>query len=313
MQIKSEAAKLVGMRMIKRISLFLGINLLVLLTLSVLLSVFNVQPYLTEHGINYSSLMLFCLIWGMVGSLISLALSRKMAQWVMGVKLIGPNPSDPTQRQLVESIHSLAQKAGLPEMPQVGIYESPEVNAFATGPTRRRSLVAVSRGLLNQMNSGQLEGILGHEVTHIANGDMVTMTLIQGVINAFVMFLARAIALAVTGLGKDKSRRGSYLTYMAVVWILELIFMVLGSMVICWFSRQREYRADRGGADLAGKSNMISALSALGQLSGRRDPKSESPAFQTMKISSFSKQGLAALFATHPPIELRIERLSDQG
>ncbi|NGX45787.1 MAG: Protease HtpX [Chlamydiae bacterium] len=310
MQIKSPAATIDLMHMFKRLTLFLGINLLVLLTLSVLLTIFNVQPYLNQHGVDYFSLMIFCLLWGMVGSFISLALSRKMAQWIMGVKIIDTHTSDPMQKQLLETVQALAQKAGLPEMPEVGVYESLEVNAFATGPTRRRSLVAVSRGLLTQMSSGELEAILGHEITHIANGDMVTMTLIQGVINAFVMFLARALALAFSGLSKGRSRRGSYLTYMVTVWILELIFMLLGSMVICWFSRQREYRADRGGADLAGREKMVSALSALARLSSRRDPKAEQPAFQAMKIASSAKQGLAILFATHPPIELRIQRLN---
>lgn len=305
------------MGFVKRIFLFLAINFLVIMTLSALLKIFNVQPYLTQYGLDARQLLIFCLIWGMGGAFISLSLSRIMAKWMMGVKVIDLNTTeDPQLRRLLSTIEVLSRKAGLPDVPQVGIYESPEVNAFATGPTKRRSLVAVSRGLLNQMNQNELEGVLAHEISHISNGDMVTMTLIQGVVNAFVMFLARALAFVLSGLGRGNQRResgmGSYATYMILVFVFEVIFMVLGSMVVFWFSRRREFKADRGGAELAGKHNMIAALQSLSNLTTRHDIKAEQPAFQTMKISTRSRShGLALLFASHPPLETRIERLQE--
>ncbi|HAR43341.1 MAG TPA: protease HtpX, partial [Bdellovibrionales bacterium] len=180
----------------KRISLFLLVNFLVIITISVILKLLGIQPYLTAYGIDYGNLMAFCLVWGMGGAFISLALSRIIAKFAMGVKVIAPDTHDPALQDLVQMVHQLAKSAGLPAMPEVGIYNSPEVNAFATGPTKSRALVAVSTGLLQRMHRAEVEGVLGHEIAHVANGDMVTMTLIQGVVNAFVMFLARAIAFA---------------------------------------------------------------------------------------------------------------------
>lgn len=294
----------------KRIFLFLAINFLVMFSVSILLKIFHVEPYLTQYGLNTRSLLIFCLIWGMGGAFISLSLSRVMAKWMMGVQLIDPRTQDPQLHRLLTTIERLVQKAGLPEMPQVGIYESSEVNAFATGPSKRRSLVAVSRGLLNQMNQVELEGVLGHELTHIANGDMVTMTLIQGVVNAFVMFLARVLAFVLSGLGRGQRRENfSGGTYMIFVFLFEIVFMVLGSMIVFWFSRQREFRADQGGAEIAGKEKMIAALESLGALTRRVDPRTQQPAFQTLKISTPTKSGLALLFSSHPPIEMRIQRL----
>lgn len=176
------------MKFVKRIFLFLFLNFLVCTAISLVLILFNVQPVLTHYGLNIVSLSIMCLLWGMAGALISLALSRKMAKWIMGVQLINPNTSDSQEREVYGMVASLAREAGLP-MPQVGIFRSNEANAFATGPTRKRSLVAVSSGLLQRMNPSQVRGVLGHELAHIANGDMVTMTLLQGVVNAFVMFL----------------------------------------------------------------------------------------------------------------------------
>lgn len=303
------------MGFVKRIFLFLAINFLVVLTISSVIKIFNVQPYLTQHGIDPQALLIFCAIWGMGGAFISLSLSKVMAKWMMGVKIIDSHTQDPQLRALLSTVERLSQKAQLPEVPQVGIYESNELNAFATGPTKRRSLVAVSRGLLNQMSPSDLEGVIAHELSHIANGDMVTMTLIQGVVNAFVMFLARILAFAVSGLGRGNQRRsngtGSYATYMILVYVFEILFMVLGSMVVFWFSRQREFRADRGGAEVAGKQKMISALETLRTYSMRTDPKTLQPAFQAMKISTPSKPGLALLFASHPSIEMRIEKLKE--
>lgn len=301
------------MAIAKRILLFLVLNILVVLTITTVLNIFNVKPFLNAYGLDYQSLMIFCLIWGMGGALISLSLSRIMAKWMMGVKVIDPNTRNPQESALVSQIHKLCRKAGLTEMPEIGIYESREVNAFATGPTKRRSLVAVSSGLLNRMNQNEIEGVLAHEISHIVNGDMVTMTLIQGVVNAFVMFLARALAFVVSGMGRDRKQEsgGSYFTYMLLVYVFEIVFMILGAIVIAWFSRLREYRADRGGADLAGKEKMISALQSLKTFVEVRDQHAEKPAYQTMKISTGHRSGLALLFASHPPLDTRIQRLKE--
>src|ERR1700691_4700582 len=191
------------MAMVKRIFLFLALNFLVILMITFVLDLLNVKPFLSSYGIDMESLLIFCLVWGMGGAFLSLALSRIMAKWLMGVRVIDPNTRDPALSKLVATVYALAKDAHLPEMPEVGIYESPEVNAFATGPSKRRALVAVSSGLLHRMQQGELEGVLAHEITHVANGDMVTMTLIQGIVNAFVMFLARVLAYVFSGLGKN--------------------------------------------------------------------------------------------------------------
>jgi heat shock protein HtpX len=299
------------MAIAKRIFLFLAVNILVVMTLSIVLSLLNVRPYLNAYGIDYPSLMIFCLIWGMGGALISLALSKTMAKWMMGVRIIDPNTNDPQLRAFIATVHSLCRQAHLIEMPEVGIYQSPEPNAFATGPTKKRSLIAVSTGLLQKMSSKELEGVIAHEISHIVNGDMVTMTLIQGVVNAFVMFLARVLAFAFSGLGKsrDESSSGSYLGYTLLVIVFEVVFMILGSIVVAWFSRYREFRADKGGADLAGKEKMISALEALQSMQKFRDPRTAKPSFESMKISTPKKGGWMMLFASHPPLEDRIQRL----
>lgn len=298
--------------MAKRILLFLALNFLVVFTISILLNIFNVRPYLNAYGLDYTSLAIFCLIWGMVGAFISLALSRVMAKFMMGVTIIDPDSTDPRERWLYSTIARLAQQAGLPTTPQVGIYPSGEINAFATGPTRSRSLVAVSAGLLGQMDKNAIEGVLGHEISHIANGDMVTMTLIQGVINAFVMFFARVIAYAIsTALSRDRdSRQINGLVYYIVTQILEVVFMILGMIVVAWFSRQREYRADNGGAQLAGRGTMIHALQSLQRTVSLNDPRFDKPAVQTLKIST-PHSGWLRFFMTHPPLEERIARLQN--
>lgn len=303
------------MAFFKRIFLFLIVNILVVMTISFILSLLNVKPYLNAHGLDYNSLMIFCLIWGFAGAFISLGLSRLMAKWMLGVRLIDPSTANPEQQQLVSTVHALARAANLPAMPQVGIYDSPEVNAFATGPSRRRSLVAVSTGLLRRMSQTELEGVIGHEIAHVANGDMVTMTLIQGVVNAFVMFLARALAFALSGLGNrnQKSSSNSYFMFHVLVFVFQMIFMILGSLVVAAFSRYREFRADKGGATLAGRDKMISALQALEKVQEIRDQRVEKPAFQSMKISHQERGGLIALFMTHPPLSLRIKRLEEQN
>lgn len=293
----------------KRIGIFLMVNFLVITTITLILNIFNIQPYLTQRGLNPGALMVFCLIWGMGGAFISLLMSKMMAKWMMGVKIIDPHTRDPHQQEYLRAVHSLAKKAGLSKMPEVGIYQSPEVNAFATGPSRRNSLVAVSSGLIQRMNREQRDGVIGHEIAHIANGDMVTMTLVQGVINAFVMFLARIIAYAVMrGMSRDNERGVSTgLAYHGIVFVLQMIFMIFGSMAVSAYSRWREFHADAGGANYAGKEKMIAALEGLQQLHSIRDPRSDQEAFQALKISNDSK--MAHLFATHPPLEERIRRL----
>lgn len=299
----------------KRIFLFLALNILVITMISLVLNLLNVRPYITEYGLNYGSLMIFCLVWGMGGAFISLALSRKMAKWTMGVKRIDPHTRDTQEKELLDLVHHLSRNAGLSVMPEVGIYRSPEVNAFATGPTRNRSLVAVSSGLLNKMGAQEVRGVIAHEITHITNGDMVTMTLLQGVINAFVLFLSRILAYAFSGLGRSRDNSGhgggSYMSFMLFTYLFEVVFMILGSLLVAAFSRYREYRADAGGAELAGKESMISALERLEALQGYQDPQPVA-AVAALKISHPSKKGLFRLFATHPPLEDRIARLRAQ-
>ncbi|OGS08615.1 MAG: zinc metalloprotease HtpX [Elusimicrobia bacterium RIFOXYA12_FULL_51_18] len=294
------------MKMIKRVSLFLAVNLLILITLSITLNILGVRPYLSARGMDYQALMVFCLVWGMGGAFISLGLSRIMAKWMMGVKVIDPGVGEPELARLVQTVHSLARAANLPRMPEVGYYPSPEINAFATGPTKSRALVAVSTGLLEALDREQLEGVLAHEIAHIANGDMVTMTLLQGIINAFVMFLARVISFFIANRGRDdESAAPSFLLTM----VLEIALSALGMVVVAAFSRFREFRADAGGAGLAGREKMISALEALKRslpyvdLTGKQ-------AVAALKISGRSG-GVMALFATHPALDERIARLRE--
>lgn len=298
----------------KRIVLFLLVNFLVIVTVSIIMNLLGIRPYLSAQGIDYYSLLAFCLVWGMGGAFISLALSRVMAKWMMGVKVIDPQTQDPALQELVQTVHQLSRAAGLPAMPQVGIYNSPDPNAFATGPTKSRALVAVSTGLLQRMGREEVEGVLGHEVAHIANGDMVTLTLIQGVVNAFVMFMARAIAFAIMNFmrGRDEEGEGfSYLAYHLVVFVLEIFFMILGSIVVAWFSRYREFRADAGGARLAGRDKMVSALRGLQRTFDIQDPRDQN-AIQAFKISSHGKRWMH-LFSSHPPLEVRIARLEGRA
>lgn len=300
--------------MFKRIFLFMAVNVLVMVTLSLILNLLGVRPYLTSYGIDYQSLMAFCLVYGMGGAFISLLMSKMMAKWMMGVQIVDPNTHDRELGQLVQTVHRLARDAGLGTMPEVGIYDSPELNAFATGPTKSRSLVAVSTGLLSRMTHEEAEGVLGHEIAHIANGDMVTMTLVQGVVNAFVMFLSRAIAFAIAQAlrGRDSERESegggiNHFVYMGVQMVLEIFFMILASMVVAYFSRWREYRADAGGARLAGRQKMIAALQALQRVYEQVDPE-PNPSMATLKISS-KPSGIMRFFSSHPPLEERIERL----
>lgn len=297
--------------MIRRVFLFILTNLLVLATISLVLNILGIRYWIEASGINLEALLIFCLIWGMGGSFISLFLSKWMAKMAMGVHVINPRRATGAEAYLVETVYRLARQAGLKKMPEVGIYDSPEVNAFATGPTRNNSLVAVSTGLLQHMDSDEVEGVLGHEVAHIANGDMVTMTLLQGVVNAFVMFLSRVLAYVISmGMRSDDEEGAGfpYLIHGVLVMVFDILFTILGSLVVAWFSRYREYRADAGGAKLAGRSKMIAALERLKAYVERVD--NHAPSFASMKISN--KQGLLALFSTHPPLEKRIQRLKER-
>lgn len=299
----------------KRIALFAMVNILVMVTISIVINLLGLRGGVTAYGIDYPTLMGFCLVWGMGGAFISLLLSRQMAKWMQGVRVIAPDSLNSSERALLQTVYRLASKAGLNKMPEVGVYDSPEVNAFATGPTRNRSLVAVSSGLLQRMNADEMEGVLAHEVAHVANGDMVTMTLVQGVVNAFAMFLARIAAFAAaTAFGRSDERESgggmNHLVYMICTIVFDIAFTILGSIVVAWFSRLREYRADSGGATLAGKGKMVAALRSLERMYGNPERVEEggpAPALATLKISS--RKGWLGLFSTHPDLSDRIARL----
>jgi len=280
-------------------------NILVITTISIVLNVLGVRPYLEESGINYMSLLIFASVWGMGGAFISLALSKTMAKWTMGVKIINRSSASGELAELVDMVHSLARRANLPKMPEVGVYESPDVNAFATGPSKSNSMVAVSTGLLHNMRRDEVEGVIGHEISHIANGDMVTMTLIQGVVNAFTIFLSRIVAFFVGSLISKDEDGPSFLVQYGLVIVFDIVFSILGSLVTAAFSRAREFRADAGSAKIAGKDRMISALRRLQEAHHIHDSRAASIA--SLQISS--KAGWLALFSTHPPLEDRIKKL----
>lgn len=290
-------------------SLFLLVNVAVMLTISFIINALNLEPYLQSYNINYGYLLLFCLVWGMGGAFISLMLSKFMAKMMMGLEIIDPNTTNPNERQLINMVSKLCMKAELKVMPEVAIYHSDNVNAFATGPSRNNALVAVSTGLLNRMNQKEVEGVLGHEIAHIANGDMVTMTLLQGVVNAFAMFLARIVAALIMRSGKsDERHNNNYFLEHLLRFALEMAFMVLGSIIVRWFSRYREYRADAGGAKFAGKQNMIDALKALMNPNPITTEGDREDGLNTLKISNH-KNSFMNLFRTHPSLEDRIARL----
>jgi len=287
----------------KRIFLFIVTNIAVVLTLTIVLQILGVGRYVGPGGLNIGALAAFSLVWGMTGSIISLLISRSMAKWSTGMVIVDGHTGDPRADRVYSMIAGLTQKAGLP-MPEVGIYDSPEVNAFATGPSRSRALVAVSTGLLRSMNDDQVEGVLGHEVTHIANGDMVTMTLLQGIINAFVIFFSRLIAYVIANRG-DSRERGSSGGSFFVVIALQIVLGILGSLITAWFSRQREFRADKGGAMLAGRERMIGALRRLAANEDAVDTRNQ--ALATLKING--ARSWMVFFHTHPPLEVRIAAL----
>lgn len=292
------------MNFIKRFGFMILLNILIMATISVIMSVFNIQPYLGRYGINYGSLMVYCLLWGFAGSFISLLLSKFMAKKMMGVEVIDPNVMNSSDSQwLVQTVHRLSQAAGLPKMPEVGIYDGQEMNAFATGPSRSNSLVAVSSGILQRMNKTELEGVLSHEIAHINNGDMVTMTLIQGMVNAFSMFLSRIAAHFLSTMVDEKKAPW---VRMIATFIFDIVFTTLGMFLVTYVSRQREYRADAGGASLGGRDKMIAALM---KLQNEMAPISEEKSpVATMQISN-RRKGFMSLLSTHPDLQDRIDRL----
>ncbi len=286
----------------KRVLLFIVTNLAVVLVLSVVMSVFGLNRYISADGsLNLPALMIFCLIWGMGGALISLLISRWVAKKAMGVQLVNGQTGREELDWLHQTVSQLAQQANLP-CPEVGIYDSPEVNAFATGPSKKRSLVAVSSGLLRSMERREVAAVLGHEIGHIANGDMVTMTLLQGVINAFVMFFARIIAFAVRRMVDEKI---AWMVGFAVTIVFEIVLGFFGSLITAWFSRKREFRADAAAAQLTGRESMIAALRRL--MATNERVETGHPALAAFKISG--KKSWLQAFSTHPPLADRIAAL----
>ncbi len=286
----------------KRIVLFLATNLAIMLVLSFTMRILGVEPYLTANGLNLGSLLIFAAVMGFGGSFISLAISKWMAKKSMGVRVI-ETPSNSTEFWLMETIRKYSADAGI-KMPEVGIYDAPDVNAFATGMTRNSSLVAVSSGLLQQMTREEAEAVLGHEIAHVANGDMVTLALIQGVVNTFVMFLSRVIGHTVDRV-VFKNEEGHGPAFFVTMIVAELVLGILASIIVMWFSRKREFRADRGGASLAGRGAMIAALERLNSLHPHPLPDK----MAAFGIAGGSPQGWKRLFMTHPPLEARIAAL----
>lgn len=291
------------MQFMKRIFLVVITNILVMLTIGVVLALLLAFfPDLAKLGMGYGDLMVLAILWGFGGAFASLLLSKTMAKWMSGVEVIDPATATGDARWLVQTVQRLADKAGI-AMPEVGIWDSPEVNAFCTGPTKNSSLVAVSTGILRHMSKDELEGVLAHEISHAANGDMVTMTLVQGVVNSFVIFFSFVIARL---LFRDRDGRGGGIAEFFVRQTLQVVLSLVAYVaVIAPFSRWREYRADAGGARLAGKQRMINALAALAD-SHRIPQPAGDPALATMKIDAGKG---TSLFATHPSIEDRIARL----
>ena len=287
----------------KRIFLFLATNLAIVLVLSITLRLLGVEPYLNASGLNLGSLLVFAAVMGMGGSFISLAISKWSAKRMTGARVI-ETPETPGEAWLVETVRRQAQIAGI-GMPEVAIFDSPDVNAFATGMNKNSALVAVSTGLLQAMNKDEAEAVLGHEISHVANGDMVTLALIQGVVNTFVMFLSRVIGYLVDKV-VFKTERGTGPAFFVTMIIAEMVLGILASIIVMWFSRRREFIADSGGAALAGKGAMISALE---RLKAQHEPAPLPEKMAAFGISGGVGSGLKRLFMTHPPLEERIAAL----
>jgi heat shock protein HtpX len=287
----------------KRIILFVLTNIAIVAVLGIVASLLGVNRFLTANGLNLGALLGFALIMGFGGAIISLLISKPMAKWSAGVRIIN-DPQSPDEAWIVQTVRNFADKAGI-GMPEVGIFEG-DPNAFATGAFKNSSLVAVSTGLLQNMTREEVEAVIGHEVAHVANGDMVTMTLIQGVMNTFVVFLSRVIGYAVDSFLQRNNERssGPGIGYFVTTIVLDIVLGFAAAIVVAWFSRQREYRADSGAAQLMGrKQPMMNALARLGGLTPGELPKSVEAMGITGKLGS--------LFATHPPIEQRIAALQN--
>jgi len=286
----------------KRIFLFIITNLAVMVVLSATLRILGVDRLITAQGINVQALLIFSVVVGFTGAIISLLMSKSMAKWSTGAQVIDPNaPRGGREAWLLDTVHQLADRAGIGR-PEVAIYEGAP-NAFATGAFKNDSLVAVSTGLLDSMTEEEVAAVLGHEVAHIANGDMITLTLIQGVVNTFVVFLARVVGYFIDRT-IFRNERGVGIGYFVTVIVCEIVFGILASVIVAWFSRQREYRADAGSAQLMGsREPMMRALARLGGLEPGELPKT----FEASGITG--KGGIAALFASHPPIQSRIAAL----
>ena len=292
----------------KRIALFLATNIAVLAVLAVAMRVFGLESYLdAQGGIDLTSLLIFSAIIGFSGSLISLAASKAIAKWTTGARIID-RPTNDTEAGLVNSVQTHASRAGI-GMPDVAVYQSPEPNAFATGPRRNNALVAVSTGLLQSMQRREIDAVLAHEVSHIANGDMVTMTLIQGVLNTFVIFLSRLVGFFVDRV-VFKNERGHGPGFWITALVAQVLLGILASIIVMWFSRQREFRADAGAAELAGRDSMIAALERL----QATHQKSRLPdQLQAFGISGGGGVGLKRLFMSHPPLAERVAALRKQA
>jgi heat shock protein HtpX len=290
----------------KRIALFLLTNVAVMVVLGIAVNLLGLNSFLTSNGLDLTSLLGFSLVMGFGGAIISLLMSKPMAKMSTGAQVINDSP-DATHQWLVNTVSRFAQSAGI-GMPEVAIYEGAP-NAFATGAFKNSALVAVSTGLVQSMTREEVEAVIGHEVAHIANGDMVTMTLIQGVMNTFVVFLSRVIGYVVDRIILRNDREGPGIGYLITTIVMDLLLGVLAAVIVAWFSRQREFRADAGAAGLMGrKQPMINALARLGGI----DPGEMPKAMQAMGISS-RPSGLMALFSTHPPMEERIARLRESA
>lgn len=288
----------------KRIILFLMTNIAIMLVLSITLSLLGVDSILAENGsdLNIQSLVILSGVIGFGGSFISLLISKWMAKRMTGAVVI-KQPTTKTEKWLIHTVEKQAKIVGI-KMPEVAVFPSEEMNAFATGASKNNALVAVSQGLLNNMTQGEIEAVLGHEMSHIANGDMVTLTLIQGVVNTFVVFLSRIVGHIVDRVIL-KNDRGHGIGYFVTVMISQVVLSILASTIVMYFSRKREYIADTGGADLAGHQNMISALKRLAQ----KEPEALPEQLAAFGIGEKTKKGFSHLWASHPPIESRIEAL----
>ena len=287
----------------KRIVLFLATNLAILFVLSIVVQLLGLEPVLADGGLNLGSLLVFAAIMGMGGAFISLAMSKWSAKRMVGAHVI-EQPSSEVERWLVETVRRQAQAAGI-GMPEVAIYEAPEVNAFATGMSRNNALVAVSTGLLRAMSRDEAEAVLAHEVSHVASGDMVTLALIQGVVNTFVIFLSRVIGHVVDRV-VFKTERGHGPAYFVTLIVAQMVLGILASIIVFWFSRQREFRADAGAARLSGRGKMIAALE---RLRAAHEPAPLPDKMAAFGISGGAGAGLKRLFMTHPPLEERIAAL----